>query len=536
MFKRFGTMVDCSRNAVPKVSTLKKWMDITSDLGYNSLFLYMEDTYEVEGHPYFGYGRGRYSEKELKEIDSYAKNKNMEVIPCIQTLAHLNGIFHWKEYLEFRDCDEILLSGDDRTYELIDKMFASLSRCLTSKNVNIGLDEAHMIGKGKYFDIHGAENRLDIMIKHINRVSEIAKKYGFTLTMWSDMFYRLIAGGDYYNIDLKFDSSIKELIPDNVELVYWDYYSSDEERYEKMITSHKKLSDNIWFAGGLWKWSGFAPSNKFSIAANRAALKKCAEHNVENVMLTLWGDDGAECSLFSTLPSLYYSAEFAKGNYDEEKINQGFENKFGISMNDFLLADLTGGSDRTNPSKYILYNDLLFGLMDTTIDSKVTDDYKALSEKLCTLTENLEWGYIFDCFKKLCDVIALKAEMGIKLREAYKAKDKKELSRLCFECVQLKDKVEIFYEAFKKQWFSENKPFGFEIQDIRIGGVIKRIEHCISRVNQYLAGEIDIIDEFEETLLDITGQAENGTKRYIMYNNYVYNASPNVVGHNIIHM
>ena len=80
-FRRFGTMIDCSRNAVMNVTSVKKWIDITSDLGYNSLLLYTEDTYEVDNQPYFGYMRGRYSKNELKELDAYAKSKGIELIP-----------------------------------------------------------------------------------------------------------------------------------------------------------------------------------------------------------------------------------------------------------------------------------------------------------------------------------------------------------------------------------------------------------------------------------------------------------------------
>ena len=43
-FRRLGTMVDCSRNAVMNVSAVKRWIDVTSDLGYNVLGLYIEDT------------------------------------------------------------------------------------------------------------------------------------------------------------------------------------------------------------------------------------------------------------------------------------------------------------------------------------------------------------------------------------------------------------------------------------------------------------------------------------------------------------
>ena len=52
-FRTFGTMLDCSRNAVPNLHTLKKWVDLTASLGYNTLLLYTEDTYEVTGRAVF---------------------------------------------------------------------------------------------------------------------------------------------------------------------------------------------------------------------------------------------------------------------------------------------------------------------------------------------------------------------------------------------------------------------------------------------------------------------------------------------------
>lgn len=125
-FNHFGTMLDCSRNAVMNVESIKKWIDITTDLGYNTLLLYTEDTYEVKDNPYFGYMRGRYRKEELKEINAYALSKGMELIPCIQTLAHMNAIIRWPAYREHVDTDDILLAGDKAVYELIDKMFATI--------------------------------------------------------------------------------------------------------------------------------------------------------------------------------------------------------------------------------------------------------------------------------------------------------------------------------------------------------------------------------------------------------------------------
>ena len=53
-FRHFGTMIDCSRNAVMSVPSVKRWIDLTSDLGYNTLMLYTEDTYESMEHGFKG--------------------------------------------------------------------------------------------------------------------------------------------------------------------------------------------------------------------------------------------------------------------------------------------------------------------------------------------------------------------------------------------------------------------------------------------------------------------------------------------------
>ncbi len=56
--KRFGVMLDSSRNAVMKPEQVKKFIKTLAGFGYNMLQLYPEDTYEVENEPYFWYMRG----------------------------------------------------------------------------------------------------------------------------------------------------------------------------------------------------------------------------------------------------------------------------------------------------------------------------------------------------------------------------------------------------------------------------------------------------------------------------------------------
>ena len=176
-FKKLGVMIDCSRNAVMTIPELKKFITVLGKMGYNQVQLYMEDTYEVEGYDKFGYLRGKYSKEELKELDDFAFGLGIELVPNIQTLAHMTAYARWCS--EIIDIDDIMLVGDDRVYAFVDAMMASLRECFRTENIHIGMDEAHNLGRGKYLDKNGLEDHAEIMKKHLDRVLALAEKYGF---------------------------------------------------------------------------------------------------------------------------------------------------------------------------------------------------------------------------------------------------------------------------------------------------------------------------------------------------------------------
>lgn len=513
-FKRFGTMLDFSRNATMNMETIKRWIDLTADLGYNALYLYLEDTYELDDNPYWGYMRGGYTQKELKEIDDYAYSKGMEVIPCIQTLGHLDRIKRWPEYKAIMDIDEILLVGEEKVYELIDKMFRSLTKCLRTKTFHIGMDETWKLTRGKYQDLHGLQNPTEVLLGHLQRVSKIGENYGLKMSIWSDMFFRLASGGEYYISNANIDASVAEKIPENITLCYWDYYHSYKHIYDNMITAHEKLKKGTSFAGGLWSWKGFAPNNKFSVMSTKAAFKSCLEHGVEDVFLTMWSDDGGECSKFATLPSLFYAAEAAKGNFDLADIKVKFKAKFGIDFDRFCALDViikkVSYKDQfpfseifgDNPEKYLLYNDCFSGMFDKSVGGFENEAYKKLSRKLGLLKNDPTYGYIFETMSLLCDVLSIKAELGVNTRKIYASGDKEALLPLIADYKKVVKKLEKFYAAFRKQWYIEYKGYGLDVQDIRIGGLIMRVKDCAARLQDLYDGKIDRIEELEEEQLD----------------------------------
>ncbi len=506
--KYFGVMLDCSRNAVMKPEQVMRFADIISSFGYNSIQLYTEDTYEIDGEPYFGYLRGRYTKEEIKAIDEHCMEKGVELIPCIQTLAHLNQIFRWSDYASIRDTDDILLAGEEKTYELIDKMFFTLAESFTSRKVNIGMDEAHMLGRGAYLDKNGLVNRFDILKKHLERVLSIAEKYGFECMMWSDMFMRLASGGDYYTFDKPVTSEAKACVPKNVNLVYWDYYHTEKRVYDGMFSVHKQLAgDKVWFAGGAWTWVGFAPRNGFTIKTMAPAMKSAAKNGIRNVFVTMWGDNGKECSFYSVLPSLYAIRKMYDGETDESSIKNGFKEIVGIDFDAMCLLDLPSDADggkntNNNPCRYLLYSDPLLGVMDSTVSKNTANEFKKAAKKLSPYCGDGEFAYLFETEKLLCETLALKCDLGGFLREAYKSENVEALKNGIKKIKKTEKKLKEFYYSFKNLWQKENKPHGFDVQELRIGGLMLRLSSARERIEDYLAGKISSVPELEEIILD----------------------------------
>ncbi len=510
-----GLMIDCARNAVMKISELKKLAGYMKEFGYDSLMLYLEDVFEVNNEPNFGHMRGRYSKTELKELDAYCNAIGIELIPAVQTLAHLGGMFKWWDtYDRINDIDDVLLIGEDRTYELIDNILSTVSECFTTRKVHIGMDEAFKVGLGKYLQKHGYEDRFELINRHLHQVCEIASKYDFEPMVWSDMFTTLALNNMDYYADISGDDIKKRSnLPENVSLVYWDYYSEDYDHYVKMIDKTKVFGNPVIFTGAIWTWRGFAPDNEYSMRITSVAAKACKDCQVEDTFYAMWGDDGAECSKWALIPSIFYTAEISKGNTDIEKIQTKFFERFGMTFEDFFLLDKTdkvgGLHNRGSASKYLLYNDPFNGLFDMRISGNENQFYENLRDELDRVNVTEDFKHSFAYIRALCDVLSVKSELGFKTRKYYNTNDKIALQRLAEnEYAQVIVKLEKFYEVFKAMWFSENKPHGFDVQDIRIGALAWRIKSCRMRLVDYCEGRCDCILELEE---DVIAEAASAT-------------------------
>lgn len=504
-FQEFGVMLDCSRNGVVRVDVLKKFIDCISAFGYNQLQLYTEDTYEIDGEPYFGYMRGRYTKAEIAEIDAYAQSKGVELVPCIQTLAHLATIFRHGAYGELHDIDGCLLVECDRTYALIEKMIKTCAENFSSKKINLGMDESMRLGLGRYFLKNGFKTKAELLSGHVNRVYQIAKKYGFTnLKVFHDQFAWCAYGDDfYYKPNDEKNEEFCASLPADLEIVYWDYGNWQmEDRYNYHMKKYSEINGNLSFACGAYRWSGYFTSNRYSIQEARKTLADCKKNGINKYLVTTWGDAGNESSIFSILPTLYSIAKIA--NEEKEDFDE-FENIVGIRYESLMLFD-----EPNYPQEYdgfprqlasaVLYSDLFQDQIGGVVYKGFNEFFKEKAERFKSVKAG-EYTDIFELAYAICDLCSVKAELGNDLRDAYSKKDRDGLYNCVSRVEELVEKGKLYEKAFRKQWAKEKKTFGYECVLMKIGALQQRWQYCKDIIIDYLEKRIDCIEELDVPIL-----------------------------------
>ncbi|KAF9131267.1 hypothetical protein BGW39_002050 [Mortierella sp. 14UC] len=526
-FENLTVMIDCSRGGVLKQSSVFSLMRNCALMGINMMQLYTEDTYEMEGETFFGYLRGGYTRQELINMDDYADALGIELVPCIQTLGHLGQMLQWPKYHIYRDTNEVLLANWDETYNLIERMITTISSPLRSKRIHVGLDEAAGVGEGRYRQIFGYEDPTRVFLHHLKRVQDICKRLELRPMIWSDMLFTLANKNN--SLAGYYDGGTPQLtdnLPPDIDLVYWDYYHTASESYANKIEQHRELGcPNPWVATAAWTWNRFWCALPFSFATIQASCQASklerkvdeqgvAGKNVKNMMITIWGDEGHECDMFSALPAMYYFADHGytqDAEIDLDRLKNCFEGVCGGKFDDWVYAskiDQVMDSDTPltlkthfapNTSKYLLWEDPFlahispqYALMNLEthyaeiaqnlgkmLDSNINDD----NNNKDPLPENqrLRMPYL------VAQVLHLKCHLHSRMTIAYRSDNRQELYELTEgRLVDLQVAVDRLWKYHREMWHRSNKPFGWEVVEMRYGGLRTRLLTMRDRVLEYL--------------------------------------------------
>lgn len=527
-FEVMAAMLDVARNGVPTVAMIKQIIRRLASMGYNELWLYLEDLFEIPEAPYFGRGRGRYQQTELHEIALYGDRFGVTIVPAVQTLAHLHNALKWDAHAAVKDTDDTLLVGAPATKDFLTNLLRAASAPFTTNKIHVGMDEAYQLGRGRYLDQNGFTDQEKLILQQLQLVVSLTQKLGLKAYMWSDLWFTFASSKhEMYDPDVHFDPAFKASLPP-VGQVYWDYYHEDEQTYRERFAQHFELSDDVAFAGGIWTWSALAPNQSKMLATIDAGLKAAKASGVQQVVATMWFDDGAEVP-FSA--AWYGLQAFATYQYYEDVTPAMIDTEYTMTQGEdttfYRLLDqfdnFTGkvNVDADNVSKLILYEDLMLQRYRSNLAViDVETQYQDLMTKLDQVHVHQENQLMVTFYKKLAQTILVK-QRALKavatLGDSDSTQSQADSARAAVTSCQ--HALEQLLRDFRALWQQQRRGNGFEVIDVRLGGQIARCETVIWRIDEWLAGRDDLA-ELREPLLPMD-KHNNGLVGHGLYKEIV---------------
>jgi hypothetical protein len=295
-FRDRGLMLDVSRGKVPSRATLAALVDLCSKLRLNVLMLYVEHTFAFRRHPEIGQGASPLDAETILWLDAYAHDRGVELLPCLQSLGHMERVLSLERYAGLAETDRrwSLSPAVPATYALLDDLYDEFLPLFRSKRFNANCDEPYDLGRGRSAARAARRGRGGLFSEHVEKLRRMALRHDKRLMIWADFAYQN-------------PEHIDSLGRDVVLLDWWYEAEFDADR----IRGLRRRGFEVWACPGTSSWNAFFPRVE-NAAANIVRWADAGRrHGASGLLVTDWGDFGHYNALGVSLHGYAWSAQQA---------------------------------------------------------------------------------------------------------------------------------------------------------------------------------------------------------------------------------
>ena len=335
-FSYRGFYHDVTRGRVPTLEKLKEIADTLAFYKINSLQLYIEDAFtfkELEG---IVTPECALTPSEILELDSYCRERYIELIPSMATFGHLFTLLQSEKYNCISELGEHKLTRNywlerqwhhtvdvynPETIKVISSMMEQYLPLFSSKYFNICCDETMDLCRGK----NEGKDKAEAYFYHLDKLIALARSYGKTVMLWGDEC-------------MAYPDMAKERVPSDAVVLNWCYRREVNEWIPKMF----------WERGftqvactGTSCWDNFMENINISVKNISSFAAHAKKYDIKGILNTNWGDFGHVCPFSCNLYGLMFGAQ--KSWNVDAVTDEDFEKAASLllyGIRDFNMADV----------------------------------------------------------------------------------------------------------------------------------------------------------------------------------------------------
>lgn len=307
-----GIMLDISRDKIPTMETLYETVDFMADLKMNELQLYIEGfSFAYATYPFVWQNGMPVTGEEIMALDSYCKQRYIELVPCQNSFGHMGPWLERKEFNDMADCPDgyeyvwmpgVIHKADTlnpsipESFELIEHMTADLLPYFTSDRFNVCCDET-VLGQGKSKALCEKLGKDQVYLDFLLGVYQIVKASGKRMMFWGDIIIK--------------SPELIDKLPKDIIALEWGYEAN--HRFNENGVKFKNAGIDFYVCPGTSSWCSIAGRTD-NMQAN---LLNAATHGkmfgAIGYLITDWGDSGHWQYPGVSYPGFAYGAALSWG-------------------------------------------------------------------------------------------------------------------------------------------------------------------------------------------------------------------------------
>ena len=273
-----GISDDISRGQISTLDDFKLLIRTIARYKMNVFMPYMEDMFRFKSQPDIGVGRGAFTPEEIAELESFAADYHVRVIPIFQTLGHYENILLKDEYIDLAEFPgaATLSPAEDATYEFLKSVLSEIVPAFSDSFFNIACDESWDVGLGKSKALKGRLGTSGVHAQHYRKVYDMVKGMGREVMMYGDI--------------LLHNPKILSMIPRDITIVDWHY---NADRSYPSVEKLRKAGFEVVVSPGVSNWNRIYPNFKSAETNILYLTRDGVTNGAKGAITSSWGDNGA---------------------------------------------------------------------------------------------------------------------------------------------------------------------------------------------------------------------------------------------------
>jgi hexosaminidase len=286
-----GAMVDMSHGPLLTEDEVKRQIDFLARWKVNQYYFYSETSIELEGFPLLS-PDGRFTQDQVRRIVQYARERHIDVVPCLELFGHLHDLLRIEKYahLGISPHRSELKSGDPNVMALLANWAEQFVRMFPSPFVHIGFDETRRLELAAKREGNGV-TPAQVFVRQLSNVARLFARHDRRVMAWADIM-------------VKYPEVVAELPPGLIG-VAWEY--EPDGNFRKWLDPLEEKRIPTFIATGVSNWRELTPDFETTFDNIDNFVAAARRPNVIGFMNTLWSDT-SQSLMRLAWPALAYGA------------------------------------------------------------------------------------------------------------------------------------------------------------------------------------------------------------------------------------